>query len=639
MVLDPLILNVDDNDGARYAKTRSLQLAGFRVLEAINGHDALATVRERMPDLVLLDVKLPDINGIEVCRLLKADPVTAGIMVLQTSASLIGRADKIRGLEGGADNYLAAPIETDELIANVNALLRLRQAQTALRDSEERFRQMADNINDVFWIFSHHDQALLYVSSGYDPLWGREAQALATQPEDWLASVHEEDRARVRQRFEAMFAQQHYDEEYRLLRADGSIRWIRDRGFLVRNEHNEIYRVARISSDISVSKNAENTLLQADAHKNEFLATLAHELRNPLGPIRSAATLLQRTPSLPEHMQLKATEVISRQVDHLARLVDDLLDIARISQGKIELQQARIDIASFMSVAVETMQPFIDAREHQLSVSLPEHPVWVMGDAVRLSQAVSNLLHNAAKYTAAGGEISLSADCQSDQRLRIHVRDNGIGVEPERAKLLFDLFTQGDVAPDRAQDGLGIGLNIVKRLVELHRGHISVHSAGRNCGTTFTIDLPLCSHGSTPPKALNQLHTTDAAGEECNPVILVVDDNQDALDLISMLLQAHGFTVHTAQDAHSVMQAAMHNLPDVVLLDIGLASVNGYDIARMLRRVPALQNVKLIAITGYGAERDLQKSIEAGFDHHLVKPAAPEKLIALLQKVVRKNRS
>lgn len=631
---DPLILNVDDNDGARYAKTRSLQLAGFRVLEAINGNEALRTVRERMPDLVLLDVKLPDINGIEVCRQLKADPLTAGIMVLQTSAALTGRADKIRGLEGGADNYLAAPIETDELIANVNALLRLRQAQTALRDSEERFRQMADSINDVFWIFSHADRALLYVSPGYIHMWQREAQHAMS----WLDSVHDEDRARVRSRFEAMFEQQHYDEEYRLV-CDGTIRWVRDRGFLVRDEQDTICRVARISSDITASKYAESLLLQADAHKNEFLATLAHELRNPLGPIRTAATLLQRVPPLPDPVQLKAKEVISRQVDHLARLVDDLLDVARISQGKIELQRARIDIVSFISVAVETMQPFIDARNHALEVSLPPQPVWVMGDVIRLSQAVSNLLHNAAKYTAAGGEIRLGATCLPGERVQITVRDNGIGVEPERARQLFDLFTQGDVAPDRAQDGLGIGLNIVKRLIELHGGHISIASPGKNGGTTFTIDLPLCSQAVMAADGEPAQAVPDQSSGPGKPVILVVDDNQDALDLSCMLLSAMDFTVHTAHDAESVMRAALDHRPDVVLLDIGLPGVNGYDIARLLRQQPELHGVLLIAITGYGAERDIQKSFEAGFDHHLVKPAAPEQLLALLHNARRQERA
>lgn len=628
--LNPLILNVDDNDGARYAKTRSLQLAGFRVLEAINGTEALSTVREQMPDLVLLDVKLPDINGIEVCRLIKSDPATAGIMVLQTSAALTGRADKIRGLEGGADNYLAAPIETDELIANVKALLRLRQAQTALRESEERFRQMANNINDVFWIFSHDNRALLYVSPAYHLLWG-----CAEGAEDWLHGIHADDRGRVQSRFDALFASQHYDEEYRILRSDGSMRWVRDRGFLVRNEQNEVCRVARISSDITVSKNAERQLREADAHKDEFLATLGHELRNPLGPIRSAATLLQRTPALPAAMQLKATEVIARQVDHLARLVDDLLDVARVSQGKIVLQCARIEIQSFISVAVETMQPFITARQHTLSQTLPGQKLWVMGDAVRLSQAVSNLLHNAAKYTAAGGEIQLSARELENNRVEIQVRDNGIGVDAEHAQQLFKLFAQGDVAPDRAQDGLGIGLNIVKRLIELHGGVISMHSAGKQCGTTFTINLPLCN-AQAPGPAMEQEKTALVVSNQ-KLVVLVVDDNRDAVELSYLLLQSLGYTAHTAHDADSVMLAVNAHRPDVILLDIGLPGTDGYQIARLLRQKPDLQNTVLIAVTGYGSERDIQKALDAGFDHHLVKPAAAEKLLELLEQVSRRS--
>jgi PAS domain S-box-containing protein len=288
----PLILNVDDNDGARYAKTRILQSAGFEVIEASNGTDALAITRRGDVSLVLLDVKLPDINGLEVCRRIKADPDSAAVLVLQTSAALTGRADKIRGLEGGADNYLAAPIEADELIANVNALLRMRQTQTALRDSEERFRQLTDNVEDVFWMFSVPARTLEYVSPAYAAIWGRAVEALQQQPNSWLEAVHVDDRDHVSALWNALPEVPHYEAEFRIVMEDGSVRWVRDRLFPVRDRRGEVYRVARVTSDITRRREMESLLRAADANKNEFLATLAHELRNPLSPIRNAAAPL-----------------------------------------------------------------------------------------------------------------------------------------------------------------------------------------------------------------------------------------------------------------------------------------------------------------------------------------------------------
>ena len=249
-----LILNVDDNDGARYVKSRILQGAGFQVEEAANGTDALAMVARLRPALVLLDVKLPDINGIEVCRRIKADPATANVLVLQTSAALTGRDDKIRGLEGGADNYLAAPIEADELVANVRALLRLQQTRFELANSEERFRQLAENIDDVFWMFNLDDGALLYVSDAYTRIWGRSGEALARRPDDWIASIHADDRPALAQRWNALLALAPYDEEYRVVGPQGAIRWVRDRAFLVRDAAERPYRIARITSDITGRK-------------------------------------------------------------------------------------------------------------------------------------------------------------------------------------------------------------------------------------------------------------------------------------------------------------------------------------------------------------------------------------------------
>ncbi|MFS2020179.1 ATP-binding protein, partial [Massilia sp. CT11-108] len=490
MTTPTLILNVDDNDGARYAKTRILQSAGFDVVEASNGTDALNVVKRGGVALVLLDVKLPDINGIEVCRRIKADPDSAMVLVLQTSAALTGRADKIRGLEGGADNYLAAPIEADELVANVNALLRMRQTQSALRDSEERFRQLTDNIEDVFWMFSVPARALEYVSPAYATIWGRPIDTLEREPDSWLAAVHPDDRAYVASLWDALQAAPHYEAEFRVMMPDGSPRWVRDRLFPVRDRRDEVYRVARVTSDITRRKEMEALLRAADANKNEFLATLAHELRNPLSPIRNAAALLGASGNGANEHQARARDVITRQVDHLAHLVDDLLDVARISEGKIVLRQEEVELKGVIAQAVETAGPLIAAREHKLDVVQPDRQIWLRGDPVRLAQSMGNLLHNAAKFTPKGGRIRVEVTL-ADAVVRIAVRDNGIGIAEDNLSRIFGMFAQAAVPPDRAPEGLGIGLSLVSRLLEMHGGRLSATSPGIGLGSTFTVELPV----------------------------------------------------------------------------------------------------------------------------------------------------
>jgi PAS domain S-box-containing protein len=614
-----LILNVDDNDGARYAKTRILQSAGFKVVEATNGADALDIAKREVPALVLLDVKLPDINGIEVCRRIKADPDTNGVLVLQTSAALTGRDDKIRGLEGGADNYLAAPIEADELIANVKALRRMRQTQDELRDSEERFRQLTDNIEDVFWMFSVPDRALVYVSPAYAAIWGRDAGSLRQDNALWLDAVHPDDRDRLRERWNALAEAPHYDEEYRILLPDGSTRWVRDRLFPVRDPRGDVYRVARVTSDISPRKEMEALLRAADSNKNQFLATLAHELRNPLSPIRNAAALLGVTGEGGAERQACARAVITRQVDHLAHLVDDLLDVARISEGKIALRREEVNLGAVIGQAIETAGPLINARGHRLMVNMPDEQVWVSGDPVRLAQSMGNLLHNAAKFTPEGGEITVTASVVDASTVRIAVHDNGIGIAEDNLSRIFGMFTQAAVPPDRAPEGLGIGLSLVSRLLEMHGGRLSAESPGIGLGSTFTVELPVLRVAPTETAGSAQ---QSAAGSGVGGLrVLLVDDNVDAMEMMGFLLNAMGHQVVATHDAAQIVPLALRHHPQVIVLDIGLPGADGYQLARMLKRHSELAGIRLVAHTGYGSPEDRQKAHEAGFDAHLVKPA------------------
>jgi PAS domain S-box-containing protein len=623
-----LLLNVDDNDGARYAKTRILQSAGFEVLEAANGTDALALVKRGGIALVLLDVKLPDINGIEVCRRIKADPDSAMVLVLQTSAALTGRADKIRGLEGGADNYLAAPIEADELIANVNALLRMRQTQSALRDSEARFRQLTDNIEDVFWMFSVPARTLEYVSPAYAAIWGRSAESLEREPGSWMDAVHPDDRAYVEGLWSGMQEHPHYDAEFRILVADGSLRWVRDRLFPVRDRRDEVYRVARVTSDITRRKEMESLLRAADSNKNEFLATLAHELRNPLSPIRNAAALLGASGAGAGERQARAREVITRQVDHLAHLVDDLLDVARISEGKIALRKEEVEIKGVIAQAIETAGPLITAREHRLEVIQPERHIWVEGDPVRLAQSMGNLLHNAAKFTPKGGHIKVEVQLDGDM-VRITVQDNGIGIAEDNLPRIFGMFAQAAVPPDRAPEGLGIGLSLVSRLLEMHGGRLSAASPGIGMGSTFTVELPVL-RTSTSQEGLPAAEQAGQA-EKKGRRVLLVDDNVDAMEMMAFLLAEMGYEAYSTADAANIVELALARRPDVIVLDIGLPNVDGYEVARMLKRHPELQSIRLVAHTGYGSPEDRRKAQEAGFDAHLVKPAELDDLEKALQ--------
>jgi CheY-like chemotaxis protein len=352
---------------------------------------------------------------------------------------------------------------------------------------------------------------------------------------------------------------------------------------------------------------------------------LAHELRNPLAPIRNAVQLLRFLGS--DQPQLAAIrDMIDRQVNQMVRLVDDLLDISRITRGKIRLQMEPVDLGTVVLQAVETSRPLIDARKQRLIVHLPQEPMRIRADAVRVAQVLGNLLNNAAKYTEEGGQIWLTAERRAGDVV-VRVRDTGMGIPREMLGTIFDLFTQVDRSLDRAQGGLGVGLTLVRRLVEMHGGKVEAHSAGPNRGSEFVVHLPALAEQEALEAANNQ--TADNSNGPPRR-ILVVDDNADAAESMGLLLRIAGHDVRIAHDGVAGLAAAQESLPDVVLLDIGLPGIDGYEVARRMRAQPGSEKVLLVALTGYGQEEDLRKSREAGFDHHLVKPVDPTSLSALL---------
>jgi PAS domain S-box-containing protein len=393
----------------------------------------------------------------------------------------------------------------------------------------------------------------------------------------------------------------------------------------IRNDAGELVGASKVARDVTLQRRIQRELEDADVKKNEFLALLAHELRNPLGPIRHAVKILRARPPSPDELSW-ATNIIDRQTEHMTRLVDDLLDVARITSGTIELRIERIDIAEILKAAVEASGALIERGRHQLMVTLPVEPLHVEGDATRLTQIISNLLDNAAKYTDSGGRIWLTAEREGDAVV-IQVKDSGIGIAPDVLPRIFDMFTQTGLPLERAQGGLGVGLALVQRLVKLHGGTVSAFSGGQGKGSDFTIRLPvLQAHRNEAPAS--RAAAAPAPEKHCR--ILVVDDNQDSADSLGMLLHMLGHEVKTANDGETALAAAEEFRPDVAILDIGLPKVNGYDLAKQIREQPWGRSIVLVALTGWGQEQHRKRSAESGFNHHLTKPVEFEVLQEIL---------
>lgn len=401
----------------------------------------------------------------------------------------------------------------------------------------------------------------------------------------------------------------------------------------ISDETGALIGAVNVLVDISDRKRAEDALKEADRSKNEFLATLAHELRNPLAPIRAAVKILELKANVTPESQ-SALAVIDRQTRQMTRLIDDLLDIARITSNKLELRKERIELREVLKAAVETSKPLMEQRGHELIVETDDEPIYLDGDLIRLAQVISNLLNNAAKYTDIGGRIWLTAVRQEGSAV-ITVRDTGIGIAPEVLPRIFEMFTQVGRTMGGSPGGLGIGLTLVRRLVQMHGGAISVHSEGPGKGSEFVISLPLYERQAPSEfSSATSAPSGTPAPKSGSIRILVVDDNRDSADSLGLLLELVGNEVRIVHDGQAAVDAANEFQPRVVLLDIGLPTLNGYEAARKIREQPWSKQSMMIAVTGWGDDVDRQRSKEAGFDHHLVKPVDLDALTALLATVV-----
>ena len=526
------------------------------------------------------------------------------------------RAVPRRGADGTVEEWVGACTDIHER----------RLAEIQLRESEERARLALDiaQLGTMTWVADDNDVLA--------DARGREICGLPPGGPLGLADleerIHPDDRALVLTGLKSAARYgSRYLEEFRFVHGDGTVRWVVVRGDVVTRPGNTTVPVTVLllsMMDVTERRLAEEGLKQADREKDDFLALLAHELRNPLAPIRTAVQLLKMRKQADSESQ-RLHSVIDRQVQHLVRMVDDLLDVSRVLRGKVELRREPIDIADAIAIAAETSRPLIDAQKQQLRLDLPSQASMVHGDAVRLSQVIANLLNNASKYSGAGATIHLIVST-GDRDVSIEVRDGGAGIPKDILPRIFEPFVQADRSLERSRGGLGIGLTLVKKIVELHHGHVSVDSGGLGQGSTFTIRLPAHAGAIVPAPAVEQPPVIAFPAR-----VLVVDDNVDAAESLALLLQLDGHTVSVAHNGVDAVQRAEAWHPDIAVLDVGLPGMNGYEVASVLRQ-RGEECPELIAVTGYGQAADMQRALEAGFRYHLVKPVDPRDLTTAIAR-------
>jgi len=500
-----------------------------------------------------------------------------------------------------------------------------RQASEALREGDLRLRAALAAADMGTWLWQvPTDKQTLDVN--LHRLMGLTGGGTVHGLEGFLALIHPDDQETVRRAFlRSVRDGSSLLVEFRVVRPDGSVRWLRDKGEAFKDTEGRVEYLTGACVDITDRRKMEDALREADRRKDEFLAMLGHELRNPLAPLRSVLETLRRYTPSGEGLE-HALAMMDRQVRHLTRLVDDLLDVSRITRGLIELRKEPVALAEAAAQAVEMAAPVVDGRRHELSVALPHRPLCVEGDLTRLTQVIFNLLNNAAKYTDPGGRIWLTVEREGEKAV-VRVRDNGSGLTPDLVPKVFDVFTQGQRSLDRSQGGLGLGLTLVRRLVEMHGGTVEARSEGPGKGSEFIVRLPACPADETPqprqsvaPRAAVQIDR-----------ILVVDDNPDVAESLVMILEGLAREIRTAHSGPKALEIAPKFKPDVILCDIGMPGMDGFETARRLRQLPGLDKVMLAAVSGYGQEEDLRRSLEAGFDRLLVKPTGRDKLEDLIK--------
>lgn len=770
------ILHVDDNEANRYAVNRMLKRVGFNVIEAVTGEAALELVDQARPDLIILDVKLPGIDGFEVCRRIKANPTTAFIPVLHLSASFVESRDKAQGLDSGADGYLAQPVEPIELIATVRALLRIRQAEEsaltlakewqstfdamndgvcllneegrvmrcnsamrellnkpfselisclhqelmpstsgsveaspftlvqetrqresqevqcgsrwfsvtvdpifkeggmfigavyiladitdpkqaeeALRVSEERFRLLLENVTDYAIFFLDTQARIIRWSLGAEHMLGYQEPEILGKPSSIIFTPEDLEQGADQQELETAVTEGRAENERWHIRKDGSRFWGSGIATPLRDEQGQIRGFSKIMRDFTERKRAEderNQLLAreqearaaaeaANRLKDEFLATLSHELRSPLNAMLGWTRLLNSR-KFDEATTVRALQTIERSAKSQAQLVEDLLDVSRIIQGKLRLNTRPVELVSVIEAAIETVRPATEAKEIDLQCVLDPGAGPVAGDSDRLQQVIWNLVSNAIKFTPKGGCVQVRLE-RVNPHVEITVKDTGKGIDPEFVPYVFERFRQADSSSTRVYSGLGLGLAIVRHLVELHGGTVRAQSEGEDKGATFTVKLPLlpilveASPGEHSSRTFALSVPFDNLPALKGIRVLIVDDEPDSRDLLVAALEQCEAKVFAFASASEALEAVSQLKPDVLVSDIGMPLEDGYSLIRKVRKLSADQGgqIPAIALTAYARAEDRTKAIAAGFQIHIPKPVEPAELATVVASLAK----
>jgi PAS domain S-box-containing protein len=644
MMSQTKIVNVEDYTSGRQATSQLLRLEGFDVIEAASGAEALEIVPQVQPHLVLLDVKLPDISGHDVCRRLKTDYPT--IPILQISGSFVSGQDRARGLESGADAYLVKPVEPEELFATIRALLRMRDAEESRRETEQRYEFLFESSSLPTWIVDISTFEFLAVNQAAVTQYGwSKEEFLQTRIQDIFPA---EDVPALEEYFAQISGAVPNAVEWRHQNKQGTIIEVQ----VIWQEllHCGRRAVLMLANDITARRRAEQELEQlldkeqkareeaeaANRAKDEFLATVSHELRAPLNAMLGWAQIL-RTTRVDDATLAHAIEIIERSARTQSRLIEDLLDTARIVSGKLRLDIQPVDLTSLIENAVEVLRPAADAKGIDIKVTLNAGREVITGDPDRLQQIVWNLLSNAIKFTPKDGNVEVRLE-RADPHARITVTDTGRGISSEYLPFIFDRFLQADGSSTRRHTGLGLGLSLVRHLVELHGGTVYAKSPGEGLGSSFIIDLPM--RAVLPQLSEGEPATLGGAGIWGAPSLegiwaLVVDDEADARELVATLLEQCGAdvtAVASAQEALAALSNEQQKRPDIVISDVSMPEVDGYDLIRRIRELPPEKGGRTpaVALTAYGRSIDRIRALSAGFQMHMPKPVEPAELATVV---------
>jgi PAS domain S-box-containing protein len=628
---EPLVLNVDDYEAARYARSKVLRQAGFRVVEASCGEDAVRLIAAEPPALAVIDVQLPDMNGSDLCRRIKDDPATASTIIVHTSAAFRRGSDYVRGLEQGADAYLVEPVEPDVLVATLRALLRTRRAEDAVRLAATEWRLTFEAISDGA-CFVDADGAISRCNARFATLLGADGELIGRGIRDVVQPLLGGECGDV---------QEPCEREVRV-----GDRWLRIAVTPVPSELSRAAGTVWIVSDVTERKHVEEISARvlaleqsaraeaeaANRTKDEFLAVLSHELRTPLTSMLGWLRML-RTRRLDPAGVDRAYDVLERSTRLQAQIVEDLLDVSRVISGKMVLALSSVSLETVIEAALEALRSATAAK--RLTVTTEVDPAArLVADAGRLQQVFVNLLSNAVKFTPVGGRIDIRAT-REPTGIVASVRDNGRGIGPDILPYVFEPFRQAEGAHRRVHTGLGLGLAIVRHLVELHGGTVTVSSDGPDRGSTFTITLPADIEPSGPLTV--EPEGRDARGADLHGLrVLVVEDESDTRDILDVLLRESGAEVLTVADAAAALRVIHARPPDVLISDIGMPEVDGYDLIRQIRSLApdAGGRTPAIALTAFAHGSDHREALRAGYDRHLAKPVDAVTLTRTVRDVV-----